>query len=61
MAATGCDALGIDWMTDIEKARLRVGDKVALQGNMDPSILYASKERIKLEVKKNFKAIWSKW
>ncbi len=54
MTATGCDALGIDWMTDIEKARLRVGDKVALQGNMDPSILYASKERIKLEVKKKF-------
>ncbi|CAA2930642.1 Uroporphyrinogen decarboxylase [Arsenophonus endosymbiont of Bemisia tabaci Q2] len=51
MAATGCDALGIDWMTDIEEARSRVGDKVALQGNMDPSILYASKERIEFEVK----------
>ncbi|HGJ5869534.1 uroporphyrinogen decarboxylase [Arsenophonus nasoniae] len=51
MAATGCDALGIDWMTDIKEARSRVGDKVALQGNMEPSILYASKERIELEVK----------
>ncbi|MFP3019402.1 MAG: uroporphyrinogen decarboxylase [Arsenophonus sp.] len=50
MAATGCDALGIDWMTDIEEARFLVGDKVALQGNMDPSILYASKERIEIEV-----------
>lgn len=51
MAATGCEALGIDWMTDIEEARSRVGNKVALQGNMDPSILYASKERIEFEVK----------
>ncbi|MGP1957997.1 MAG: uroporphyrinogen decarboxylase [Arsenophonus sp.] len=51
MAETGCDALSIDWMTDIKEARLRVGDKVGLQGNMDPSILYASKERIKYEVK----------
>ncbi|MFV9997917.1 MAG: uroporphyrinogen decarboxylase [Arsenophonus endosymbiont of Dermacentor nuttalli] len=50
MAATGCDALGIDWMTDMQDARSRVGDKVALQGNMDPSILYAPIERIELEV-----------
>ena len=35
MAATGCDALGLDWTTDIADARRRVGDKVALQGNMD--------------------------
>lgn len=50
MAATGCDALGLDWTTDIDGARARVGDKVALQGNMDPSILYASPERIRQEV-----------
>lgn len=50
MAATGCDALGLDWTTDIDGARSRVGDKVALQGNMDPSILYASPERIRQEV-----------
>jgi uroporphyrinogen decarboxylase len=50
MAATGCDALGLDWTTDINDARARVGDKVALQGNMDPSILYASPERIRQEV-----------
>lgn len=42
MAATGCDALGLDWTIDIAEARQRVGDKVALQGNMDPSTLYAS-------------------
>jgi hypothetical protein len=36
MAETGCDALGLDWTTDISDARRRVGHKVALQGNMDP-------------------------
>ncbi|MDT7526694.1 MULTISPECIES: uroporphyrinogen decarboxylase [Idiomarinaceae] len=50
MAATGCDALGVDWTTDLATARSLVGDKVALQGNMDPSILYASPERIRAEV-----------
>ncbi|MGP4132696.1 hypothetical protein OJE16_24500 [Pantoea tagorei] len=50
MAATGCDALGLDWTTDIGEARRRVGDKVALQGNMDPSMLYAPAARIEQEV-----------
>ena len=50
MAATGCDGLGLDWTVNIGDARARVGDKVALQGNMDPSILYASPERIRKEV-----------
>ncbi|MCB5310866.1 uroporphyrinogen decarboxylase [Yersinia massiliensis] len=50
MAATGCDALGLDWTTDLADARHRVGDKVALQGNMDPSILYAPPARIEQEV-----------
>ncbi|PWW14080.1 MULTISPECIES: uroporphyrinogen decarboxylase [Pseudidiomarina] len=50
MAATGCDALGVDWTTDLATARSLVGDKVALQGNMDPSVLYASPERIRAEV-----------
>ena len=51
IAATGCDALGLDWTIDIADAKARVGDKVALQGNMDPSVLYAPKERIEQEVK----------
>jgi uroporphyrinogen decarboxylase len=51
MAATGCDALGLDWTTDIGEARQRVGSKVALQGNMDPAVLYAQPERIREEVK----------
>ena len=49
-AETGVDALGLDWTLDIGLARARVGDKVALQGNMDPSVLYASPERIREEV-----------
>lgn len=49
-AETGVDALGLDWTLDIGLARKRVGDKVALQGNMDPSVLYASPERIREEV-----------
>jgi uroporphyrinogen decarboxylase len=50
MAASGCDALGLDWTTDLKDARARVGHQVALQGNMDPSMLYASPERIRAEV-----------
>jgi len=52
MAATGCDALGLDWTQDINQARQRVGDQVALQGNLDPSTLYASSEVIRSEAKK---------
>ncbi|QSX36903.1 uroporphyrinogen decarboxylase [Shewanella sedimentimangrovi] len=50
MAETGCDALGLDWTVDIADARRRVGHKVALQGNMDPSMLYAPIPRIEEEV-----------
>lgn len=50
IAATGCDGIGLDWTINIADAKARVGDKVALQGNMDPSILYAPKERIEQEV-----------
>ena len=50
MADTGYDALGLDWQTDIGKARTRVGDSVALQGNMDPITLYANPDIIKAKV-----------
>jgi uroporphyrinogen decarboxylase len=50
IAASGCDAVGLDWKTDIGAARRRVGDRVALQGNMDPCVLYASPARIRAEV-----------
>lgn len=52
MAASGADALGLDWTMDIGRARAIVGDKVALQGNMDPSVLYASPQAIRDEVAK---------
>lgn len=47
MAETGCDALGLDWTTNIGEARRRVGDRVALQGNLDPAVLYASPDVIR--------------
>ena len=50
IAKTGCDAIGLDWTIDIGEARRRVGDQVALQGNMDPTVLYASPQRIRQEV-----------
>lgn len=50
MAATGATALGLDWTTDIAGARARVGEQVALQGNMDPTMLYANPARIREEV-----------
>ncbi|MBB3102913.1 uroporphyrinogen decarboxylase [Azomonas macrocytogenes] len=50
MAASGADALGLDWTCDIRNARERVGDKVALQGNMDPTVLYANPQAIRAEV-----------
>jgi uroporphyrinogen decarboxylase len=50
MAQTGCDALGVDWMTDLGDARLAVADRVALQGNLDPNCLYAAPARIREEV-----------
>ena len=51
MADSGADCLGLDWTIDIDVARQRVGNKVALQGNMDPTMLYASPKRIREEVK----------
>ncbi len=50
MAATGCDALGVDWTTDLADARRAVQDKVALQGNLDPSVLYAPPAKIREQV-----------
>lgn len=49
IAAIGCDAIGLDWTTDIGAARKRVGDKVALQGNLDPVALFAQPEKIAQE------------
>ena len=47
----GSDALGLDWQTDIGIARQKVGEKVTLQGNLDPAILLSKPEAIEKEVK----------
>jgi uroporphyrinogen decarboxylase len=52
MTDTGADALGLDWTTDLADARRRVGNQVALQGNLDPSVLYASPQHIREQVAK---------
>ncbi len=51
LAETGCDALGVDWTTDLATARGYVDDKVALQGNLDPATLRESPETIREGVK----------
>jgi len=50
LSTIGADVLGIDWTTDIGEARAMVGERVALQGNLDPAYLYASPEKIAHEV-----------
>ncbi len=52
IANIGCDAVGLDWTMDIGIARQKVGEKVALQGNIDPLILFASPDAIHAEVEK---------
>lgn len=50
IASSGCDAIGLDWTIDIGLARQRLNNKVALQGNMDPAILFSDLETIRCEV-----------
>ncbi len=52
LAASGADVIGLDWTMDLGEVRKKIGGKVALQGNLDPTVLYADKEKIKDEVKK---------
>ena len=52
IAATGCDCVGLDWSIEIGEAEKRIGSKVALQGNLDPSVLCASPEIITAEAYK---------
>ena len=44
---TGCDAIGVDWTTDLGQARARVGGRVALQGNLDPAVLLAGPQAVR--------------
>ncbi|MFW5926475.1 MAG: uroporphyrinogen decarboxylase [Wenzhouxiangella sp.] len=52
MAETGCAALGVDWTLDLSQARRRVGDRVALQGNLDPAVMLTSPEVIEVEARR---------
>lgn len=56
LANSGADVIGLDWTIEIGKARNKIGNKVALQGNLDPAILYAPKEKIKDEAIKILKS-----
>ena len=50
IAGIGADAVGLDWTVNLGEARALVGDKVALQGNLDPAVLFASPDQIRSEV-----------
>lgn len=50
IADSGCDCVGLDWTIEMGRARTMIGDKVSLQGNMDPTILYSSPAAIRSEV-----------
>jgi uroporphyrinogen decarboxylase len=59
IAACGCDGVGLDWQVNIGDARRRVGDKVALQGNLDPNVLFAPPQTIVTETRKVLDAFGS--
>ena len=52
LSCCGADVIGLDWSVNIGDVRARIGDTVALQGNMDPTVLYATPERIEAEAEK---------
>lgn len=56
IAKSGCDAVSLDWTVDIADARKRVGDRVALQGNLDPAALFANPKEIRAAVKEIMEA-----
>jgi uroporphyrinogen decarboxylase len=51
IADTGCDGLGVDWTITLAEARARVGDRVALQGNLDPAIMLTNPDIIENQVR----------
>ena len=51
IAASGVDAVGLDWTVNLGRARERVGSRVALQGNLDPTVLFASPDAIRAQAR----------
>lgn len=52
IASCGADAVGLDWTTNLSEARAKIQDKVTLQGNLDPMVLFGSEEKIRQEVRR---------
>ena len=52
IASIGCDAVGLDWSVNLTRARSVVGDRVALQGNLDPFVLFGDEETIRREARR---------
>jgi uroporphyrinogen decarboxylase len=52
IADSGADAVGLDWTVNLGRARALVGHKVALQGNLDPNVLFSKPEQIRAEVER---------
>lgn len=52
IANTGCDGVGIDWTVELGEVEAQIGDQVAIQGNLDPAVMYATPEVVRQEVKK---------
>lgn len=52
IAACGCDAVGLDWGVNLARARMRTGDKVALQGNLDPMVLFGDEPAIRAQARR---------
>jgi uroporphyrinogen decarboxylase len=59
IAASGCDAVGLDWTVDPADARRRIGARVALQGNLDPAVLVAPPERVREQARRVLDAFGS--
>ena len=52
ISSIGCDAVGLDWSVNLTRARSVVGDRVALQGNLDPFVLFGDEETIRREARR---------
>ena len=52
IASTGASAVGVDWTVNLGQARARVGDRCAIQGNLDPNVLFAPPEVVAAEARK---------